>query len=175
MRAQDLEGVAHRSRSAYAQTLPIVKRYGRLAFAHEFIGGQHDEEVGHGIPMRHIGQQGRVLHYGIGGSGMLLQFAERQERQGVHHPGGVLARMVEVAYVRHLNGAELDRVEVLLVLGEHLAVADLDGELAARTLLENGGDSLDAFGVGAAFAPVGMAPFDDRAIDRLCKDRAVGK
>src|SRR5688572_11812536 len=82
--------------------------------------------------------------------------------------------MVEVAYVRHLDGAELDRVEVLLVLGEHLAVADLDRELAAGAFLEDCSNLLDAFGVGAPLAPVGMPPFDGGTVDRLSERNGRG-
>ena len=109
-------------------------------------------------------------HGRVGRGGADVQVVHRQERQGEHHPGRVLAGMVEVAHVGHLDGAELDRIEVLLVLGEHLAVADLDGELAARALLQDGSDPLDPFRIGAALAPVGMPPFDGRAIDGL-RDR----
>jgi hypothetical protein len=101
--------------------------------------------------------------------------SQRQKRQREHHPSRVPAGMIEVAHVGRLDGAELDGVEVLLVLGEHLTVADLDGELAAGPLFEDRGDPFDTFGVGAPFTPVGMPPLDRRAVDSLGARRRWGK
>ena len=52
---------------------------------------------------------------------------------------GVLPRVVEIAEVGHLEGAELDAVKVLLVLGERFAVVDLDREFAAGLFTDDGG------------------------------------
>jgi hypothetical protein len=108
-----------------------------------------------------------VLHHGLARVLGHVPVAERQEGHGEHHPGRHLARVVEVAEVGHLEGAELDAVQVLLVLGERLAVVHLDREFAAGPLADDLADLLDAGVERALLAPGGVVPLDLGSIDRL--------
>src|SRR3546814_4679212 len=60
----------------------------------------------------------------------------------------------------HLEGADLQPVEILLRRRDRLAIVDLDREVAAALFLDMAGERLDAGGIGARRAPHGEVPLD---------------
>ena len=66
--------------------------------------------------------------------------------------------MVAGAELGHLEGADLDPVEIFAVLGE-TAIGDIEGELPAGFLRDQLGQFFDMFGKGPPLTPERDIPF----------------
>ena len=129
--AQPQHRLAQAASGPHAEALPALQIQRRLAAPQKFILRHEGRSVDSGVPAGQLPRHGRMGVGRLAHPPAILPVRHRQERQGQRHQGGILARMVEVAEHRRLEGADGQAVQVLPRLGKRLAEMQIQPPVAA--------------------------------------------